>query len=433
MLRAFPIDFIRQIIVQTMREQHYLNANLIGGENELNLFSFYEHLSEQDEVDRFTEMYRDLTNQQNRTGLIANGLIVAPENPTITNINQKLNIPMTFTTSFRCTLENRDELIKSINNMIDIHKGRKVDVAEFDNGKLMKVGTIANNSIGNPFISNGDYIGELDPEQSINSQIETILNTLYNQFAISFVNNVYPRYIYYSINTTNGKHLEVAYKSSATSTWGNIVNDHKSYPMVIFPPEHKFFTKYQVSLSFDSIRSDEPRTLNSKDYCNLSFGGSATISSYGILMGNQLTKLGISKKYIKGETTYNYSSNQYWVEPLEMPNSLNPSTQLKQIVSNGFITNDHIDSATPTLQYSFILDTTITLLKELFIYSRYGITSQSTVSPNTTYEITEIYSCWGAIEKYIYLAKIVDSIDIENTESDTLTIKVPFKVQGEND
>ena len=56
MLRAFPIDFIRQIIVQTMREQHYLNANLIGGENELNLFSFYEHLSEQDEVDRFTEM-----------------------------------------------------------------------------------------------------------------------------------------------------------------------------------------------------------------------------------------------------------------------------------------------------------------------------------------------------------------------------------------
>ena len=95
MLRTFPIDFIRQAFEQKLFEEHNKDLNLFGGKNQVNIFSFYEQLKSQDEVDRFVKNYRDLSEQQNRTGLILNGVIVAPENPTITNLYSSLIIPLT--------------------------------------------------------------------------------------------------------------------------------------------------------------------------------------------------------------------------------------------------------------------------------------------------------------------------------------------------
>ena len=84
MLRTFPIDFIRQTFEQKLLQEHNKDLTLYGGKNQVNIFSFYEQLKTQEEVDRFVKNFRDLSEQQNKTGLILNGVLVSPENPSIT-------------------------------------------------------------------------------------------------------------------------------------------------------------------------------------------------------------------------------------------------------------------------------------------------------------------------------------------------------------
>ena len=180
-MRTMALDFVRQAIEQTLEEEHNKNTNLFGGKNQVNLMSFYEQLVEDYEVDRFTEIYRDLVDQQNRTGLIMNGTIVAPENPQIMNINSSLIVPLTFNCSFRVMLKDRDIAIETINNLFDILRGRHCDIACFENGKLLKVGTIANEVLGTPYVRNGDFIGTITPTTHINTdslQIDQIFANL---------------------------------------------------------------------------------------------------------------------------------------------------------------------------------------------------------------------------------------------------------------
>ena len=83
---------------------------------------------------------------------------------------------------------------------------------------------------------------------------------------------------------------------------------------------------------------------------------------------------------------------------------------------------------------AFICDDEL-LVEQWYNYARYGEQSnglQTTITPNIIYKINEYYISWGAIKKKEYLAKIVESIDIDNNENDVLTISVPFQVQGEN-
>ena len=168
MLKIFPIDFIRQAFEQKLLEEHKKDVNFFGGKDQVNIFSFYEQLKSQEQVDRFVENYRDLSDQQNRSGLILNGVIVAPENPTITNLYSSLIVPMSWTCSMRCLIENRDQAIWTINNLIEKLKGRKVDIAQLncvdEQGKPycepFMVGTIGQND-GEPSLKDGDYIGTL--------------------------------------------------------------------------------------------------------------------------------------------------------------------------------------------------------------------------------------------------------------------------------
>lgn len=429
--KNFPIDFVRQIIIRTLLEQHEAHpSKYFGGGNQVSLFSFYEQLQKEEEVNRFTEIYQDLVNQQNRSGLIMNGVIISPDNPTITNLNQCSIIPLTFTCSFRVSIGDRDKALETINNLIEILKGRKRDVAEFDNGVLFMVGTIANNIDGTPTTKDGDFIGQVDNETGLGIQITNIKDLLVTK-GITFNDNAY----YYVENTDTHKLVAV---KKVNGVW-TAITDQKSYPDVLVPPPHNSFEKYKISLSFESIRCDEPRNLNAKEYCVISFGGSATVVSNGVALGNDLTKLGIKRKLIKAETDITISDNYHWLEPLELPSGNNADTQINQLVSNKFLTNTHTDSVSLTLQYTFIVDKTIPLLKQLFMYGRYGTTANGStipynqgISPNMIFEIMELWSSWGEVEPITFKAKIVESIDIENTESDTLTITIPLQIQGDN-
>lgn len=436
MIKSFPIDFIRQILEQTLHFEHIKNDKLYGGKNQVSVFSFYEQLKSQDQVDRFVKTYRDLDEQQNRMNLIMNGVLLAPENPTITNIYSSTIIPLEWTCSFRLTLGDRDNGIYTINNLIEKLKGRKVDIAElFTNDEQgnpisvpFVVGTVGQND-GAPALKNGDFIGELENA----TQLETRLVEYYFEKGVN-ISGANFEWLY----CENNGLLKVVVIDDHDIENAHFVEEDGNYPDIIFPPEHIGFEKWKMSLSFDAIRCDEPRTLNSEEYCELSFGGSATLQNASVEFGNDLIKINIAKLGIKADTPISFENGgeypNWYLEPLEMPSGSNANTNPIQLVSNKFLNNTQTDALSITLQYSFIYDKAIDLLKQLFKYGRYGrvgITAND-ISPNMIFGINEIWSSWGEYEVESVNAKIVGDIDIENTESDTLTIGVNFQVQGEN-
>ena len=106
--------------------------------------------------------------------------------------------------------------------------------------------------------------------------------------------------------------------------------------------------------------------------------------------------------------------------------------------SNNFLTNTHTDSLAVSRQYTFVADY-YGIVGEWYNYARYGTRVNGTtidytngVSPNLIYKVTEIISYWGNIYVNETNCKIIESIDIENTESDVESITIPFQVQGDN-
>ena len=533
MIKTFPIDFVRQALEQKMFEEHVANPNLFGGSSQVNILSFYEQLKSQDEVDRFVETYRDLTEQQNRTGLILNGVLVSPENPTITNLYSSMIIPMTFTCSLRSKLSNRDQSIETINNLIEKLKGRKVDIAQLkcrdeDDKPCYKpfvVGTIGQ-GLGQPKLKNGDFVGDVENANQIATKISNLSSIVsidenlewvyagndnkikvakklqgkgeqlvdgsyeddiledgkyivgsYSLLGEWTVEQLYPNasawvYLYgnetYSVQLTNGQIeiVEVFQSGGQTYTkvsirfelsdyaerlcpgwegtfdiedvevWEELdtyvfIENDGSYNNIIFPPEHESFEKYKLSFSFDAIRCDEPRNLNGDEYCELSFGGSATLVNEKTRLGNDLIKVGIKRSKLKRSNgTLNYTDAIEYLEPLELPSGNNANTQISQLVSNQFKTNTHTDAIALTLQYTFIADFSFNLIEKLFDYARYG--DQSYITPNIIYSVNEIWSSWGDYKRKVVETKIVENVEIENTESDTLTLALTMQIQGEN-
>ena len=217
--------------------------------------------------------------------------------------------------------------------------------------------------------------------------------------------------------------------------WTEITSDTRED--IIFPPEHTDFEKYKLSLSFDSLRVDTPRTLNAEEYCEISFGGSATLVNEKVKLGNDLVKVYFQRNKIVAATDVEFTSEpKYYLEPLEMPSGNGASTLPSLLSSNEFKTNTHTDGITLRLQYSFVLDENIKLLKDWFNYGRYG-TQYGTggtylITPNIIYNVGEYWSSWGNVELKLVLAKLVESIEIENTESDTLTLGITMQIQGDN-
>ncbi len=425
-MKTMSIDYIRELIENTLAEEHEKNPNFFGGKNQVNLFSFYEQLQEDYEVDRFTEVYRDLVDQQNRTGLIMNGTIVAPENPQMLNTHNHTIIPLTYNVSFRVALKDRDDALATLDNLFKVLKGRKQDIAELDTGKLIEVGTIANNVNGAPLIENGAFIGTLDFSRL---DIETIHDIVVDKLSY-----------YTGLGIELQSDLSQLYcQDLATGKLVYLYTDENQewFIDVDAIPQHTSFEKCKVSISFDSIRIDEPKTLNAKEYTTIMFGGSATLTDGSVVLGNQLTKVGIKKYKVQAQTDIAITDDYHWLEPLEMPSGLGISNEISQLASNNFIQNTHNDGIKASIDYSFVLDFAEPLIKQWWKYARYGIQGtlansySDGVSPNTLYQIKEIWSSWGEIEIFDIVAKAVDNIDIENTESDALTIRITFDIQRE--
>ena len=180
MIKGFPIEYMAQVIRQTLYKQKSNNHNLFGGDNEVKVFASFEQLKTEEEVDRFVSTQRKVTDQQNRTDTIMNGVITTGENPTITNLSKGCIIPMSFSCGFRVRLGDKDNALETINNMISKLKGRKRDIARFEDGTILEVGTLGNSYEDDGLVvHNGDFLGTYFEEQSITSQMnDTILPRL---------------------------------------------------------------------------------------------------------------------------------------------------------------------------------------------------------------------------------------------------------------
>lgn len=442
MIHGFPIDFVRQALEQTLFEQHKIDKNLFGGKDQVNIFSLYEQLGKGDDIDRYVENLREITDQQNKTDLILNGVLLAPTNPTITNLYSCTNIPMEWVCSLCCTLANRDQALETLNNLIEELKGSKVDIAELkcvseEYGTAYKpfvVGTIGHNE-GEPEVKIGDYLGEI-PVEYVGDRL-----TYFDSIGLyDDTQTAEGDWYYIGRPTRDGYELSVVYYNG--EEW-QLLEDDGTHHEITFPPEHVDFKKYKLSMSCEAIRCDEPYTLNSEEYVKISFGGSATLTDYSVLFGNDLVKVCVQKYGIKlqsGNVIYR-NPTKYWLEPLEMPSSNDPNTRINQLVSNNFKSNTHTDAIALTLQYTFLLDTNIALLDQWFEYGRYGTTnvgnsvgsSNNAMSPNIIYKVTEYWSYWGNVKKREIKTKISNSIEIEDTESDTMTVGVVMQIQGDND
>ena len=257
MIKGFVVDYIRQVIEQTMLEEKLKDNRFFGGDDEVRLFSFYEQLATRKEIDRYVENYGQLVDQQNKTNLIMNGIIITDETPTVTNISKGFSIPTSFTGAVRVRVEDKDNAVETFNNLISVLKGRKQDICGFSYtgdknteayvGKPFKVGTIGNSYEDNGLIiHNGDFVMDWNETNYINDVLSeklTQLNTNYGITTEAGLSWVYVR------GAISGR-LYVAFNDNGV--WKIVENDG-NYQTIIFPPKGTF-DRYKMSMSFDSIK-----------------------------------------------------------------------------------------------------------------------------------------------------------------------------------
>lgn len=178
---------------------------------------------------------------------------------------------------------------------------------------------------------------------------------------------------------------------------------------------------YKLDLSFDSLRVDLPQTLNGEDFITISFSGSATLTSRYVMLGNDLVQLGIKEN--TEETTFTY------LEPLDIPNDYKPDIFSYGLSANGFKGSEHIQAYSSNIAYTFILDTSVSFLYDIYKQTRY-LTNET---PNKQYKVQEITSSFGVVELNEYVGKMTNDIQVEKNDTDVMSITIPFSVVGESE
>ena len=289
------------------------------------------------------------------------------------------------------------------------------------------------NIVGVPKISKGDFLGIVggDVYPTLQNLALAIKNIIVTQNGGEWFNN--GDYFYYEENgiIKVGHYLIV----EGVETYAQAIDD--SEIDILIPPAHTSFTKYKVSISFDAIRIDEPRVLNAEEYCTITIGGSGTVVNASVSLGNDISMVSIQKYRINAKPIINLSSTSvYYLEPLEIPSGLGIANEISQLTSNNFLQNRHNSGINPQINYSFILDKRINLLKQFYKYARYGIVAKNSteyvsgISPNMIFKIKEYTCSWGEYEINEFYAKASDNIGIDNTESDTITLALQFEIQA---
>lgn len=427
MIKTFQIDYVRAVLENELSK--FANDTKYFNDCDIHLFSFYEHLVENEEVERYVEYFKDLISQQNRKSVIGYGILATTDTPAITNVMDNFVSPFEWSCTIRCTMGNRDKMLGTLYKIIENRKGKKVDIAQLDNGKLVVVNSITDE------LTDFCYVGD---SNSTTPNIDNMIEEIEDK-GIEVQNDL--EYVFLS------QRLLIPDFQHGTS----LMLYKKVNNVWTLEISYGRFEKYKLSLSFDDIKCDEPYTLDAQEYCNITFSGSATLVSASVRLGNDLTRVKIAKYKV---ITSDSSANDYyfnvsggvqtlnWVDldPLDIPSGANANSFVSQLKSNYFKANSHTDSVSFGINYDFLIDMDNELIKQWFNYGRYGennLTNVGTIqddsiTPNIIYKVKEYWCSWGNVEVHEFKAKIVEDIDIQNTESDTMTLGISLQIQGDN-
>lgn len=436
MIKTFPIDYVRGALEFAL----FKNRDNIEyfSDDDIKFFTFYEHLASDGEVNRYVETFKKLVEQQNKSSLIGSGIITATSTTSIVNNKQVFACPFEWTCTIRCTLENRDKMLGTLYKVFEELRGRKTDIACLDNGKLQAVGTIGNGV--DDYIHDYDYIGSFSEDIITDEIMFTRIRSITTNSNLRL-----------KVDDEKDLYLFIDHKGKL-ELWKGVYDEDDENPynwsweqVDNFIFNHNSFEKMKISLSFTDMRATDPYTLTGTEYFEITFGGGATLTTKNVKLGNDLVKVRIAKDRV---VTGNNSSFQfrdganmvfYTLDPQEKASGNSAGTIENKLKSNNFLTNTHTDSLVVSKQYTFVYNDEIGLLNQWYEYASYGnqnlnsgALQQASMTPNIIYKISEIENSWCDIKERHFDTKIVDDIEINDTDSDIITIGLTMQIQGAN-
>ena len=437
MIKTFPIDYVRGALEFALFKNR--NNTEYFSDDDIKFFTFYEHLASEDEVNRYVETFKQLVEQQNKSSLIGSGIITATSSTSLINNKQVFISPFEWVCTIRCTLDNRDKMLGTLYKAFEELRGRKTDIACFDNGKLQAVGTIGNGV--DDYIHDYDYIGSFSED--------IITDALMYQRIRSITTNGNLR-----LNVEDEKNLYLFLEHKGKlELWLGVYDEEDENPynwswekVDDFVFNHSSFEKMKISLSFTDMKATDPYTLDGTEYFEITFGGGATLTTKNVKLGNDLVKVRIAKdKVVLGNNNnFQFRDSSYMVfytlDPQEKASGNSAGTIENKLKSNNFITNTHTDSLVVSKQYTFVYNEEIALLNQWYEYASYGnqnlgtggALQQTSMTPNVIYFVSEIENSWCDIKERHFQTKIVDDIEINDTDSDIITIGLTMQIQGDN-
>lgn len=401
MIKTFEIEFVNKALEKALDDSDY------------KVVSFYEPLNELKDVAFYQALYQDIIEELNETKFKAIGVVATTKSPTITSIKKSFISPFEFGVNLRTKALYRDEVVQKVYEVIDNLKGRKIELVQLIKDEqlvnIVPVGVLLQES---EELKNGDFIGTF-------GDLDHLEDALEYRWGASLQFEIIENFWYKLYALIGGKlySFDVLFDHEGDYTMRNLT----------LVGEHDKCEFYKLDLSFDSIRIDNPNTLNKDDFCVIMLGGSATLCSANVMLGNDLVQVGIKKYKENGVVLEN--QDYEFIEPLDMPNDYKTDIFSYGLLNNGFKGSEHIQGYSSDISYSFIIDK-----ESAFIYDTYRQTRYLTsTTPNTIYQIMEVWSSFGEIEKNIFIAKMTNGVKVDKGDNDVLSLSIPFSIVGENE
>lgn len=411
----YDIDYVRAII------QHELNDDTIF------LTSFYEQIGNQDALERYAKKIEELIYDLNKQSYKARGVISQSGSADIVNIVNNYICPLEYGVRLDVAYDKQLEedstdedsdieyVNEKVNQLLLKIKGRKFDVVQGEEGDLYVCKTPTINYTTGQLELNDDvymvYTGENDITSS--GDLYIIANELCGtgkvwikpatQAEETIAYNVYVE--------SDG----VLYRAVFTISVAAGSSYHQLSNVVAIEDT---FSKYKVSLSANNIQRDMPYDFNGTGRLAIYFNGQATIVDENVMLGNDIIKT----------TIQGGSGTIYEVEPIEIPSGSKIGDTGNYVVSSTYpLPYTYNTNLENTLSYAFNVVKNNAMILALYNLAR----SQSIATPITSidmiYTMVEYDFQYGTLTKRTMKGKL-DDIGITNTNGDTLTLKVVFKL-----
>jgi hypothetical protein len=400
MATLYDIDLLRALLVNRINDESVFLA------------SFYEQIKGEEAIARYVDELKELIALQNQEKSKSNykalGIVSQSGNANIVNIKQNYILPFDFQVRFDIELIDRDYVLDKIKSMILASKGRRYELIMLDSGEIIipnepQIDTINNKlTIGSAGLSFFQQTGTYDPRTSTTDWINDIdtkyqLTTNYSaNFYFIYQGNLYTR----TISKISGP-SPVSYGTAVDL--GLVSN------------------RYKLSLSFNTIQSQEPYITNGLDRVFLFFGGSVTIADENVSLGNDIVRFTIQEGKNTGTT--------YTIDPTEIPASLAVTDDSYQTWNTGYQTIDRNMTIDNKIRYAFVYDRSIGLFNKLYRYARFGkaVGDVSAIDPNLVYTIKEYRYSFGVLITDTIYAKLGE-VQFSNTNGDVMMLNATFKV-----